>query len=341
MASVMPITRPTGPEPIRIVTWNIRYGFPADERAVAQDTEAQPLERRQSETPEEPERPVWHDAKHADPAALWNMVTLEQPWEERRDGMIAQLLHIAFPRQPVFIGLQEVLVNQLADIISGLNRNKYGAEFRYIGVGRDDGYMRGEFSPILYDASQVELVGETHFWLSERPTVPGSRGWGAGSSRICQIGHFRIRKSGRRICVINAHLDDKSAMQRSQGAQMIYAQMEAADANEHVIVTGDFNSEPDDGAYQQLTAQAGVYDALLLADTTVGHVDTFTGFAPDVRRKRIDYVFVHDKPGKTGGNGSNPSQRPAVAQFAVYENRFDDKVYLSDHRAVVVDMLVQ
>lgn len=55
--------------------------------------------------------------------------------------------------------------------------------------------------------------------------------------------------------MLNTHLDDQSADQRVLGASLILhrAKYEAIKTRSPVILTGDFNSEPSDGAYQVIT----------------------------------------------------------------------------------------
>lgn len=51
----------------------------------------------------------------------------------------------------IHLGFQEVLLRQLNDLDALL-----GDEWARVGVGRDDGAVRGEFSPIFYK-KQVKL----------------------------------------------------------------------------------------------------------------------------------------------------------------------------------------
>ncbi len=53
-----------------------------------------------------------------------------------------------------------------------------------IGVGRDDGRMKGEYACIFYDSSRYEKVRDSTFWLSPTPDVI-SRGWDAAIKRGC------------------------------------------------------------------------------------------------------------------------------------------------------------
>jgi hypothetical protein len=114
-------------------------------------------------------------------------LTQETPWSKRRTKLIAGLqLHAATHG---IIALQEVLHGQLLDIISLLP-----SKWEYIGVGRDDGLTRGEYSPIFYNTEIHELISWRYFWLSETPDRPG-RGWDATSVRICTVGRFRFKGS--------------------------------------------------------------------------------------------------------------------------------------------------
>lgn len=54
--------------------------------------------------------------------------------------------------QPEIFGTQEVLVDQLHDLMKGLDG--YG----YIGVGRDDGKEKGEYAAIFYKKDQLSLT---------------------------------------------------------------------------------------------------------------------------------------------------------------------------------------
>ena len=53
---------------------------------------------------------------------------------------------------PDIIGMQEVLHNQLIDISTSLE------EYNYLGVGREDGKIKGEYSPIFYRKSKFKVI---------------------------------------------------------------------------------------------------------------------------------------------------------------------------------------
>ncbi|PKP36010.1 MAG: endonuclease/exonuclease/phosphatase, partial [Bacteroidetes bacterium HGW-Bacteroidetes-15] len=77
----------------------------------------------------------------------------ENMWDYRK----VELLKLIDFYSPDFLGLQEVLHNQLVYINSGLNN------YSYIGVGREDGNEKGEYSPIFYNSLRFELINHHTF----------------------------------------------------------------------------------------------------------------------------------------------------------------------------------
>ncbi|WP_367753482.1 hypothetical protein [Flavobacterium sp. WC2430] len=57
-------------------------------------------------------------------------------------------------------------------------------DYKYAGVGRDDGMKKGEFSAVFYNTNKLKAVKEGTFWLSETPNKI-SVGWDASMDRIC------------------------------------------------------------------------------------------------------------------------------------------------------------
>jgi endonuclease/exonuclease/phosphatase family metal-dependent hydrolase len=97
-------------------------------------------------------------------------------WANRRELLMRTIR--AF--DPDLLGAQEALAFQCDE----LRRELSGHAF--VGVGRDDGKLKGEFSPIFYRADRFEWIDSGQFWLSESPDVPGSKSWDSALPRpIC------------------------------------------------------------------------------------------------------------------------------------------------------------
>ncbi|KAL5361139.1 Endonuclease/exonuclease/phosphatase [Aspergillus floccosus] len=261
----------------------------------------------------------------------------ERPWAERQQLLINELLFNT-RNQNAFICLQEVLHNQLVDVLSGLNSSPT-VSWDYIGVGRDDGYQAGEYSPIIYQPQHWEINHWETVWLSETPEVP-SKSWDAASIRIVTIGVFTHRASRQAVLAMNTHLDDQGARSRLEAARIILRKISQYSAGDYgddfidgVFLAGDFNSQDFEEAYVELTAPGSpLADAAMLvpAPEHYGNQLTWTGFGYEGQDPtRIDYVLL--------GNGTAGRQAWTADGYAVLANRFDDGVFNSDHRAVVVD----
>ncbi|KAL9119078.1 MAG: hypothetical protein Q9187_004370 [Circinaria calcarea] len=271
----------------------------------------------------------------------------EELWAVRKSRLINELRFNTGFVPEAFICLQEVLHEQLQDILSELNRD---GEWQYIGVGREDGDQVGEYSPVLYRPSIWQLQEFKTLWLSETPDRP-SKGWDAASTRILTVGKFEHHESKKVLVAMNTHLDDQGSRSRLESAKIIRDQAAAMSCPTPdgprlpVFLTGDLNSEPSMEAYRYLFEQSPMVDVQTMVPPggRYGHVDTFTGFGQDSSPpKRIDFIFIKDDNRPADGTVEDPVDTPwVVRHYGVLENKFDDGVYLSDHRAVVADLLLR
>ncbi|KAL1747421.1 Endonuclease/exonuclease/phosphatase [Schizophyllum fasciatum] len=315
---------------MRVGSWNLRYDSQPDNVTVADSLAAlgDPLK---------------------EPSYLQNVS--ERPWSTRRVRVAELLLN----KGVEVIGFQEALVRQVKDL-----KELLGADWSYVGVGRDDGKEAGEYSPIFWKNSTLQLLDWDTFWTSKTPFEP-SKYEGAGSYRICTVAHFKPH-SGGTLTVLNTHMDDQSDDQRRLAASLILyrARYEAVKTGGPVLVTGDFNSPPtggDSGAYsisvgalrptainQTFAEKYSVNDGQLpdfkLLDlrgetarrSVSSNFATFTGFTPPNNASewgRIDFVF-------SGSNGHVTSNA-----YHVDTALTDDGLYMSDHRPVFVDVSLE
>lgn len=282
----------------------------------------------------------------------------EELWEVRRPRLINELRYSTLYNAEAFICLQEVLHSQLTDIIEGLNRSHDPchpsspvSDWTFIGVGRDDGGQAGEYSPIFYKPSVWDLQMFRTIWLSETPERP-SKSWDAASIRLLTIGKFQHRGSKKTVIAMNTHLDDQGSKSRYEGAKIILREIglhtDQGPGRDPlpIFLAGDLNSEPDQEAYQLLNGpSSSIRDLrdLTSPENRYGHDKTFSGFGyGDESPTRIDFLFFGRRDMPPSPEGSQTmGVGPWIAQgYAVLENKFDDGVYNSDHRAVVGDVLL-
>lgn len=203
-------------------------------------------------------------------------------WQDRLPYVIGL---IQFHQIELF-GIQEGLQHQVSQLSAGL-------DYKYIGVGRDDGTEKGEYAAILYDSKKFDLLDEGTFWLSPTPEVP-SKGWDAALNRICTWGKFED-KEGVKFYVFNIHYDHIGQKAREESSKLVVSQIEKFNKeNLPVILMGDFNVTPENPAYSTIVSNAAWQDARLASEIpSYGPAGTFTGFDWEKMPEGIiDHVFV-------------------------------------------------
>lgn len=233
-------------------------------------------------------------------------------WWENRKGRVANLVNYY---EADFIGMQEVLHHQLVYLKENLNG------YDYIGVGRDDGKEAGEYSCIFYKKDRYTVVQQSTFWLSPTPDVP-SKGWDAALNRVCTYGLFLNNKTKQYVWVFNTHFDHMGKEARLESAKLIVKKIREVNTRRYpVIVSGDFNSKPDEAPAQYMVSQ--LRNSRSVSRLVYGDADTWNAFKfnekPNVC---IDYIFVAE------------DKRVRVSKFATLTDSYDLK-YPSDHLPIL------
>lgn len=291
-----------------------------------------------------PVRIITHNVRYATTAPFQG----EELWTVRKPFLINELSFNTRYCPEAFICLQEVLHNQLLDIKHGLNQTL--SEWDYVGVGREDGKTAGEYSPIFYRPGVWELKKWETVWLSETPEKP-SKGWDAASTRIVTIAMFLHRETRKRLLALNTHLDDQGHISRLESAKLIqkeisiHADQGANQRSLPVFLAGDFNSQPEQEAYMEMTKTGSAMadlQGLVPEGRHYGEADTYTGFDPaNTLSTRIDFIFLnYADPDQTPLQNHSMTKWWTAKGYAVLPNRFEDGVFNSDHRAVVGDVLL-
>jgi endonuclease/exonuclease/phosphatase family metal-dependent hydrolase len=204
-------------------------------------------------------------------------------WPNRKQKVFALIKKYS----PDVVGVQEALHHQLMDLVQNL------PEYDYIGVARDDGKTKGEYSAILYRKNRLTLISQKTFWLSETPDVPGSKSWDAAITRVVTSGNFTDKLNKKKILLVNTHFDHLGRIARAKSAMLIKTKIKEQSKDLPVIVMGDFNSEKTEEAYGAMinnndVHQIKVEDARPTSDTR----GTFCSFKVNsMPCKGIDYIF--------------------------------------------------
>ncbi len=247
-------------------------------------------------------------------------------WPLRKE-LVAKTLRF---HQADLIGVQEALHEQLEDLSQML------PEYKWVGVGRDDGKMKGEYSAIVYRHARFELLEQGNFWLSENPQQAGSVGWDAAITRIVTWTKFRDLRSGASFFHFNTHFDHVGQKAREESAKLLRARITQVPSALPVIVTGDFNAEELSPVYKFLTAEShtqGTPTQLRTLENTRyisalphhGPAWTFHGFGKAQQRIWIDYIFVSEGV-------------RVLRHAAIYD--YGEERYPSDHLPVLAEVLL-
>lgn len=240
----------------------------------------------------------------------------ENWWENRKDKVAGLMKYYAAD----FIGGQEVQHHQLVYLKEQL------AGYDHIGVGRDDGKEKGEYSCIFYNKEKFKPVKQGTFWLSQTPDSV-SMGWDAVCNRVCTWGLFKSKKTKKIFWVFNTHFDHMGKLARAESAKLILSKMKELNYGKHysIVFMGDLNSRPEDEPVGILNT---VLDntRVISEETPYGPADTWNGFKFNQRPDGcIDYIFI--------GKGAGVK----VKKFATITDSYDLK-YPSDHFPVLATL---
>lgn len=217
------------------------------------------------------------------------------------------------------LGTQEVLHHQLQDL------KKLLSEYEVVGVGREDGKEKGEYSALWYNKDRFSLLKSGYFWLSETPEVAGSKGWDGACERMATWAKLKDKISGKVLFVLNTHLDHVGVIARREGVNLILNKVKQLSEGLPVIVTGDFNADPQSDVIKQIVDvknQNHLEDTRVVAPIVYGPSWSFHDFGriPYEKRSLIDYVFVR--------NGLKVLRYGVLAET-------ENNAYLSDHAPVL------
>lgn len=244
----------------------------------------------------------------------------ENNWHKRKNEVFAMLKD----QNCDLIGTQEVLANQLADF------NAVMTDYDYVGIGREDGIDRGEFSAIFFKKDRFNVLDKGNFMLSETPDVFGSKGWDGACERIASWALLQDKATKKEVFFINTHLDHVGVQARREGVNLLQDKAFELAKGAQIILTGDFNAEPESDVILNVinpNKEHYLIDSRSSAVEATGTPWTFHDFdrLPVAEREYIDYIFL------------SPSIE--VSKYAVLPMKFNGKL-VSDHSPVIAEIAI-
>jgi len=241
-------------------------------------------------------------------------------WPHRKMFAGSQILF----HEAHIIGIQEALHHQMEDLQVQLSR------YRYLGVGREDGKQKGEYSAIFVDTARLQVLQWQTFWLAEQTNVPGIKGWDAAITRIVTWAKLRDKKTKKTFFVFNTHFDHMGKIARKESARLLISKVKEIAGASPSLITGDFNAKPGDEPVQVIVNKNDPNHLFDSKDFSLalhyGPTGTFTAFQASERDDEpIDYIFIR--------NGVKVLQHATLSQ--TWKGRFS-----SDHFPVFARVLL-
>ncbi len=202
-------------------------------------------------------------------------------WENRKENVKALLKFY----DADIVGVQEAMANQFDYLLAN-------SDFDAVGVGRDDGIRKNEFSGIYFNKQRFVKKATGNFWLSTTPDVP-SIGWDAALKRICTWVRLYDKVNKKEFMFFNTHFDHVGVKARIEAANLIKQKIQELAPKLPVVFTGDLNVTPETEAIA--TIKSFLTDAKDIAvEPHYGPNGTFNSFNFNSELKnRIDYIFVN------------------------------------------------
>lgn len=232
-------------------------------------------------------------------------------WQNRKTDVV----NLIRAYDPKVFGLQEALLHQIQFLDSNL------ANYAWVGAGRDDGKLKGEFSPVFYDSTVFKLLDFATFWLSTTPEKP-STGWDAALPRVCTYTLLQESKTQKKLYVFNTHFDHVGTEARENAAKLIVQKISEINTdNLPIILMGDFNSKPASKVVELLSTMLN-NSMLISQQKFTGSLGTFNAFDVNYQsEKPIDYIFVKNLK---------------VEKYEHVPVLKADGSFISDHRPVLI-----
>lgn len=226
-----------------------------------------------------------------------------------------------------YIATGEMLEDQKPDVFGVQEALEYQVRFieemcgyESVGVGRDNGKKEGEYMSIFWNKKKVSMLKWGTFWLSETPDKP-SMGWDAACKRTATWALMKDKRTGKKFYFVNTHLDHKGKEAQKNGLKLIVERIAEINPDGYpMILTGDFNMEPDNSNLKDLDSK--MQSVRKIAEKTDAH-DTFNGWGRG--KGIIDYIYV-------SGFSSCP-------EYQTVTKRYADRKFVSDHYPVCARLI--
>lgn len=224
------------------------------------------------------------------------------------------LFQILKNQQPDIFATQEGRKGQLYDLGHFMN------SYQLIDTHRS--WIEPRMYPTLFFLkSKFQLLDSGDFWLSQFPSISGTRSFNSEFPRLCTWAWLKDLESESNILLFNTHLDHLYPSTRLNQCTVLAQEMEKIISKfqvTHYFLLGDFNEGPENEGRKYLTKSLPLIDPWeVLKKENLGTYHRFDG--KSASNQRIDWIL----------HSSNLKSIDAeICQF------HDNNLYPSDHHPI-------
>lgn len=233
----------------------------------------------------------------------------EYQWDDRK----FVLLEMIRKYNPDVIGFQEAMKEHMEFLEEELRDYDGYGEYRSL----DDG---AEMNPIFIKGFKFEE--KNTIWLSENTEKEYSIGWDACLPRVAS--YALISAPLEKFIIINTHFDHEGEEARIKSSELILelASKLKLKFNAPVILTGDFNTRPEDGFIDSLLNSSSFKNSFELFEDKENAL-TIHNFTGEIKGSPIDYIFI------------DRDIKPSGCEIVRYSK---NGIYTSDHWHIICDV---
>ncbi len=218
--------------------------------------------------------------------------------------------------QPDSFGVQEATSKWMRLL------SKKMKDYDYVGELRDGSKPGSEASAVFYLKDKYNLIDSGTIWLSDTPDVKYTKYESSGCTRIASWATLENKETGYTYTHINTHLDHVSEEARVMQIKVLEGKIkELSKRGCPIICTGDFNAAEGSAEYETMTAF--MKDSKHTAEETDKGITFHNYGRREDNNVPIDFIFLSDDVQAT--------------RYRIMDERYKDKVFLSDHYGLCVD----
>src|SRR5699024_1156130 len=147
----------------------------------------------------------------------------------------------------------------------------------------------GEFTAVIVDSERFDVEAVDISWLSEQPETVASESWGVSHARTLTTVDVGDLATGRRLRLLNTHLDHKSERARLETGRTLTETIAGVDWP--CVITGDFNDAICSPGYDNLCTDISSIDTSAeVPSADIGTCHRYRG--PKAGDPRIDWILT-------------------------------------------------